>query len=167
MKIKIPLIEFQTSKECECCTLKEYEIKLKCAKTKIHSRYITCIAAGIVIWLLASGQANTNQFSEWISFASTVTSIILSVIAIILSITGENKSDSIKNQLEENVKQLNIIAKEMKTINDINKENSEEVSKNIKELGIKISKLPGEVSEAIYKQNTQTEQGWDNEYEQE
>ena len=65
---------------CPCKDYNEYEIKLKCAKTKLHSRYIAFIAMGIVIWMLATGDANSPEFSDWISFASTIASIILSVI---------------------------------------------------------------------------------------
>ena len=86
MRIKIPFVEFETNKECPCKDQNEYELKLRCMKAKIHSIYIASIAAGIVIWALATGQANSEEFSSWISFASTITSIILSVIAIFMSI---------------------------------------------------------------------------------
>lgn len=89
---------------CPCENYNEYEIKLKCAKTKLHSRYIAFIAIGIVIWLLATGEANSSEFAEWISFSSTIASIILSVIAIIMSITGENKTEAMRNQMEETAK---------------------------------------------------------------
>jgi hypothetical protein len=32
--------------DCPCEDYNEYEVKLKCVKTKLHSRYISCIAAG-------------------------------------------------------------------------------------------------------------------------
>ena len=86
---------------CPCKDYTEYEMRLKCVKTTLHSRYIACIAIGIVIWTLATGKANTSEFSSWISFASTIASIILSVVAIIMSITGEAKTDAIRNQMEE------------------------------------------------------------------
>ena len=77
--------------DCSCKDYNEFEIKLKCAKAKLHSRYIVCISIGILVWLVATGEANTKEFSSWISFASTVASIILSVIAIIMSITEKEK----------------------------------------------------------------------------
>ena len=106
MKIKIPFIEVQTDEKCPCNDYKEYELKLKCMRTKLHSKYIAFISIAIVIWIVATGEANTEQFSEWISFASTITSIILSVIAIILSITGEGKTDVVRDKIEEAVKKI-------------------------------------------------------------
>ena len=88
----------------ENCT--EFELKLKCIKTTLHSRYICGIAIGIVIWTLATGKANSPEFSNWISFASTVASIILSVVAIIMSITGEAKTEAMRNQMEDATRKL-------------------------------------------------------------
>lgn len=69
----------------------KYELKLKYAKLKLHCVYFIAIAIGIIVWMLATGKANTEEFSSWISFASTIASIILSVIAIILSIRNMQK----------------------------------------------------------------------------
>ena len=142
MKIKIPFVSFETDTMCPCDEYKDYEIKIKCVKTKLHSRYIACIAAGIVIWLLATGEANTAEFSAWISFASTIASIILSVVAIILSITGESKTDAIKNDLAETARKLDGIADKM------NKEmagTNNDIRELIKQLGVQIEILQEKV----------------------
>ena len=149
MRIKIPFIEFETDKDCPCKDQSEFELKLKCMKTKLHSIYIASIATGIVIWSLATGQANTTEFSDWISFASTITSIILSVIAIILSITGESKTDAMRNQMEETAGKLEETAKAINDANVKNSENVKELKDNIEILSYKIELLQGKTDEVL------------------
>lgn len=103
MKIKIPFIEFDD--ECPCHNFEEYEIKIKCIKTKLHARYLAAIAIGICIWQFA-GTTDSDAFIAQFSFASTIASIILSVLAIIMSITGEGKTEHIKDQLHESAKDI-------------------------------------------------------------
>ncbi len=121
----------------------EFEIQLKCEKTKLHSRYIVCISIGIVVWLVATGKANTEEFSSWISFASTVASIILSVIAIIMSITGENKTNTMRDKMEEASRKIEKASEAMEKANDTNKENIEDLKENINLLEKKIEELKG------------------------
>lgn len=90
-----------------------YKVKREIDRVKLHAKYISCISVGIVIWLIATGNAENPEFSGWISFASTVTSIILSVIAIILSITGESKTEAIKNDLSETARKIDEVADKM------------------------------------------------------
>lgn len=137
--------------DCPCKDYNEYEIRLKCMKTKLHSRYISCIAAGIVIWVLATGKANTSEFSNWISFASTITSIILSVIAIILSITGESKTDAMRNQMEETAHKLEETANAIRSANKQNINNVEELKENIGLLEEKIEELRGDTAKVLNK----------------
>lgn len=160
------MVFFKKESNCSCKDRNEFEIKLKCIKTTLHRNYIVCISVGILVWTLATGQANSAEFSSWISFASTITSIILSVIAIFMSISGENKTDHINRQIEEAVKQLNSITKEMNKINATSKENSKKFASSLKELDKKISSLPEEVSRAVYGQNAQMGRGWDSDNEE-
>ncbi|MCI8798062.1 MAG: hypothetical protein HFG89_14710 [Dorea sp.] len=135
--------------DCPCKDYNEYELRLKCMKTKLHSRYIVCIAIGIVVWSLATGEANSSEFSDWISFASTITSIILSVIAIILSITGESKMDAMRNQMEETASKLEETANAINNANSQNIKNVEELKENISLLEEKIEAFQGETKEAL------------------
>ena len=135
--------------DCPCNDYNEYEIRLKCMKAKLHSRYISCIAFGIVIWLLATGEANTSEFSNWISFASTITSIILSVIAIILSITGESKTDAMRNQMEETAHKLEETAEAIEQANVQNIKNTQELKENIVVLQKKIESMPVHMTEVF------------------
>ena len=121
----------------------EFKIRLECEKTKLHSKYIACISIGIVVWLVETGKANTEEFSSWISFASTVASIILSVIAIIMSITGEGKTDAMRNQMEDTAKKLEVAAKAIENANKDNQENIKELKENILLLQEKIELLQG------------------------
>lgn len=149
MKIKIPFFEIESDKACPCNDFNEYQLKLKCMRTKLHGRYIACISLGIVIWLLATGQANTQEFSAWISFASTVTSIILSVIAIIMSIFGESKTDAIRDEIEETVKKLERTADVIEQANKDSIKNINSVKQEIKELKGILQKIPDKTVEKI------------------
>lgn len=143
--------------DCPCNDYNEYEIRLKCMKTKLHSRYISFIAVAIVIWLLATGEANTPEFSNWISFASTITSIILSVIAIILSITGESKTDAMRNQMEETAHKLEETAENIKEANDQNIKNTQELKENINVLQKKIESMPSHIQEVLFDKSDKVE----------
>lgn len=149
MKIKFPFIEFETDRNCPCSDQNEYELKLKCMKTKIHSIYIACIATGIVIWVLAGGQAGNENFSSLISFASTITSIILSVIAIFMSISGENKSELLRDKMEEASKKIEKTAKDIETANKESIKNITELKTEMDELKELLKNLPDETAKQV------------------
>lgn len=81
----------------------------------------------VIIWLFTA-TADTNFFSHF-SFASTVASIILSILAIFMSVMGEAKTQLIRdriesetrvvtdlaNRLDENIKD---VLEKIKTIDD-------------------------------------------------
>lgn len=138
-----------SEKGCPCKDYNEYEVKLRCVKTKLHSRYIAFIAVGIVIWMLATGEANSPEFSSWISFASTVVSIILSVIAIIMSITGESKTDAMRNQMERTANKLEETADSVESASKENAENIKELKGNIEVLQKTIENMPGKIKEEM------------------
>lgn len=129
--------------EYTCKDNAEFEIRLEYEKTKLHSKYIACISIGIVVWLVATGKANTEEFSSWISFASTVASIILSVIAIIMSITGESKTNTMRDKMEEASRKIEKASEAIEKANDANKENIEDLKENINLLEKKIEELKG------------------------
>ena len=136
------------NKVCPCENYTEYEMRLKCVKTTLHSRYISGIALGIVVLLLATGAANSPEFSNWISFASTVTSIILSVLATIMSITGEAKTDAMRNQMEDTTRKLD------KAVENITSAN-EDINRSIIELQGKIDSMSEKVDN-FSKENKET-----------
>lgn len=159
-------------KKCKDCGLSDqnsnsdfekFELELKIYKTKIHAKYISCIAMGIVVWIIATGQANTPEFSQWISFASTITSIILSVVAIFMSISGENKNILMQNKLEITAKRIDDMIQELENANDISKGNIMEMKEEIENLRMTIAKIPDEtVTKMVksYKIESNENMGW-------
>lgn len=150
-------------KKCSGCTDKiedkdGLKDKFALKKMEIHRNYICIILGGIIIWLITSGTYTDNSFPELVSFASTISSIILSVIAIIMSITGESKTEAMKNQMEETAKRIDIVTnelhKDMDTANaDITKLISQ-LEKQIKILQDKVDKVPEQVNQ--YKNTNKT-----------
>lgn len=156
MKVKISPVQKEKKQSDSCNCLQEYELKLKCMRTKLHSRYLVCISVGIIIWLIATGQANTEEFANWISFASTITSIILSVIAIIMSIFGESKTDSMREKIEETVKKLENTAKQIEQANEESIENINDIKGKVDELKDVLQSIPDKTVErmqTVYKVN--------------
>ncbi len=137
--------------DCSCKDYNEFEIRLKCAKTKLHSRYIGCIAIGVVVWMLATGEANSAQFSSWISFASTVASIILSVIAIFMSISGENKTNLMTDKMEEASKKIEKTAKDIEIANQESIDNITGLKTEMDELKEILKNLPDATAERVVK----------------
>lgn len=148
MKIKIPFIEFESTENCPCHNYEEYEIKIKCIKTKLHAKYLAIIAIGISVWQFA-GKTNSNVFIAQVSFASTIASIILSVLAIIMSITGEGKTEHIKDQLQEAAKDINKTQKKISEINERIEKNLEYLNKEVENLHSEIGRLPESVAEKV------------------
>lgn len=68
---------------------------------------ILIIAIALIIVALTVKTANNTEFVGQVSFASTVTSIVLSVIAIWMSITGERSTNEIKDKVSNSVDKLN------------------------------------------------------------
>lgn len=96
--------------------------------------------------MVATGTANNSEFSDWLSFASTLTSIILSVIAIFMSISGESKTEGIRNQMEETAYRLD------NAVDDVSNAN-EEIKSSIIELQKKIDSMSEKVDN-FSKQNS-------------
>lgn len=142
-------------KNCDFCNEKDikdynqYKIKLEIIRTKLHSRYQSCIALGIVIWLIATGTANNEEFSDWVSFASTIASIILSVVAIIMSISGESQMNTIRDRMEEAVQEMDQVLKSIEKENATSLENTKELRDAIIRLDAKIAGMPDEVIEKM------------------
>lgn len=126
--------------------LNEFQLKIDNLRLKIHAKYIAFISLGIVVWMVATGTANNSEFSDWLSFASTLTSIILSVIAIFMSISGESKTEGIRNQMEETAYRLD------NAVDDVSNAN-EEIKSSIIELQKKIDSMSEKVDN-FSKQNS-------------
>lgn len=108
--------------------LKEYQnndcfqAELKYQKGKLHVTYIIIISTIFIIFSIAIIAGGDSLLSGQLSLASTVSSIILSAIAIFMSISGERKTDSIRDQLVETASKLD------NTTNDVQKSNEKMLS---------------------------------------
>ena len=58
----------------------------------------------IIVWLFT--ERTDSDFVEHFSFASTVTSIILSVLAIFMSVSGESKTQAIRDRIEQEADEI-------------------------------------------------------------
>lgn len=90
-------------KEYKCYKGKESE---ECCQNRVdeavaHRTYIIImvIAVGLLIMTLTIKTVSDTVFVAQVSFASTITSIVLSAIAIWMSITGERSTNEIKTRI--------------------------------------------------------------------
>lgn len=63
-------------------------------------KYSVSILLGLIVLLITSKFGNNIQLQNYISFGSTLSSIILSVLAIFMTMLSESKSDATKTRLE-------------------------------------------------------------------
>lgn len=129
-------------KDDDIQNLNKYKLKLEEMRTKLHCKYIVSISLGVVVWLVATGTANNSEFSSWVSFSGTITSIILSVIAIFMSISGESKMNSIRDKMDDAVEELDIVVKSLEKENETSVGSSKELQEAIRELDRKIAGMP-------------------------
>lgn len=80
--------------------VKEYML----TKTEIVLSIVVLDLLLVIIWLLTY-PPNENFFSHF-SFASTVASIILSILAIFMSVIGEAKTQIIRDRIEQEAKEI-------------------------------------------------------------
>ena len=67
---------------------------------------MSVIAGIIIVVLLALTFTNDKEAVNYFSFAGTLSSIILSVVAIFMTINSENESKDAKRQMDMSVQQL-------------------------------------------------------------
>lgn len=89
-------------KEREDCCQKRVDEAVSHRTTMI----LLAISIALMILALTIKTANDSAFVGQVSFASTVTSIVLSVIAIWMSITGERSTNEIKEKVSASVDKL-------------------------------------------------------------
>lgn len=95
-----------------------YKAEIKYQKTKIHVLYLIIIAVILMVLSLAIALGGDTALNGQLSFASTFTSIILSAVAIFMSISGERKTDSIRDQLVETVFKLENTTNQVQVSNE-------------------------------------------------
>lgn len=95
-----------------------YQQELKFEKGKLHVIYLLIIAVLLVIIAISIHFGSDSDFMGQISMASTISSIILSAIAIFMSISGENKNSYVQNQMTETSSKLSGTAQQLNDINE-------------------------------------------------
>lgn len=127
-----------------------YNEKLKVEKQKLHVKYIAGICIGITAVVLAYRTSEVQTFVNQLSFASTIASIILSVLAIIMSISGEGKTEGIRNQMSETTMELRKTVETVQTINEGVINSLNQLEDGINELQTRIEQIPDNTAEKIY-----------------
>lgn len=75
-------------------------------KLKVHMFYIIIILILALVVVITDRGYDNKDLSQWIAFGATLSGIILSVLAIILTLIGETKSDNTKDSLLDTSKKL-------------------------------------------------------------
>ena len=82
------------------------ELEKKHSLLKLHMIYVLCIACFLCVVFLTYELSDADRFGEMLSFAGTISSIILSIVAIFMSINGEGKSDEIRREMSNSSNKL-------------------------------------------------------------
>lgn len=90
---------------------------LKHEKLKLHYKYLIVIAIILLFGGIVLATSNQNEFVAQVSFGSTMSSIILSVIAIWMSISGERTTNDIRIKITESIERLSDTTKNVETLN--------------------------------------------------
>lgn len=100
-------------------------------KNKLHIKYLIAIASVISLGSIVLSLCNKDTFVAQVSFASTITSIVLSVIAIWMSISGERTTNDIKIRILESTDRL---AKTTENVEILNNKNESIMNTQLDEL---------------------------------
>lgn len=96
--------------------------KLDEKNRSIHLLYISGILSFLIIELLSyicvKSDADGKTITSYVSFAATLSSLILSIVAIIYSIVTNNKGDNVYAKIEQGVGDLRNSAGEISSITD-------------------------------------------------
>ncbi len=95
---------------------------LKYELLKLHYKYLIAIAAILFFGSIVLATFNQNNFVSQVSFAGTITSIILSVIAIWMSISNERTTNDLRMKIAESTERLSGTTKEIEILNNNHKE---------------------------------------------
>lgn len=114
--------EFHFRKQREVQMMEKNDNKdvIQNEKNKLHIKYLIAIASVISIGSIVLSLCNKDTFVAQVSFASTITSIVLSVIAIWMSISSERTTNDIKSKIWESTERLAKTTENVEILNDRN-----------------------------------------------
>lgn len=75
-------------------------------------RFVVGILLLVIVWLLTA--SDNKNFVDRFGFAATISSIILSVLAIFVSISGESKLQNIRDRMLREVDDMEQVNREIK-----------------------------------------------------
>ncbi len=134
-----------------------YISELKYEKGKLHIRYLLSIAIGLIILSVLIATKGRKEFANQLSMGSTISSIILSAIAIFMSIAGENKMTSIQSQLTETATNLKNVTHKVSAVNAEIQEQLEEKLTKLSEISNNLNDMKLDVFDVKNKMNTTAE----------
>lgn len=92
------------------------EEEKKYSKKDLMILMLSCVDIFLIFVLIWAFSRKTNeQFVAELTFAATVSSIILSIVAIFMSISGEAKTASIRDKIEKEAEEIESTSNEMKS----------------------------------------------------
>lgn len=123
-------------------------------KLSLHLKYISGISFACICLVIILHCCQSTMFQNCISVSSTVTSIILSVVAIILSVTGERTTNEIRNKVADSVEQLEdctdkssqLTEELIKAVQQMN-----ELYENVKDKASDISEIKTTLNDFVFK----------------
>lgn len=108
--------------------------KLEKEKLSLHIKYISGISFGCICLVIILSFCESTMFQNCISVASTVSSIILSAVAIVLSVTGERTTNEIRNKVSDSVSQLEDCTQKSGELTQKSCELNEELTRTFQQL---------------------------------
>lgn len=110
-------------------------------KLKLHMVYIIIISITVIAVFITTSCYWNIKFVDEVYFAGVISSIILSIIAIIMTISGEQKSNNTKNKLEDISDNLVVISQETKSKFEDVFDNLADVSQEINVAANRLSQI--------------------------
>lgn len=135
----------------------ELEKILKHEKLKLHYKYLIVIAIILLFGSIVLATSTQNEFVAQVSFGSTMSSIILSIIAIWMSISGERTTNDIRIKITESTERLSETTKNVETLNKNYKNTMDTQINELKNVQEQLNELLNSVGDI--KEHVHTMQG--------
>lgn len=124
-----------------------------------HDFFFAIILSGVVcVFLLSLYFFESEKAINYFSFAATICSIILSVVAIFMSINGENKNSSMQTQFDLSVKNLEKISENITEQQKMMRKTIDEFHAAIEAQNESLNSTINEFHKALETQNEQVKQ---------
>lgn len=119
---------------------------LKHEKLKLHMKYIIAIAIILSLGSVMLAAYDQEAFTGQVAFGATLTSIVLSVIAIWMSISGERATNDIRIKIAESTERLSKTTKKIETLNDNYEKTIENQISELKNVQEQLTQITNSIS---------------------